>query len=111
MRRRYLAAIGGLTLVAILAGIMSYRPTSAQVSFADPAFQRAWERNDKPVADGRAARSWTWGPQPLATRREPYGANGATRLVQYFDKARMEINNPNGNPQDPFFVTNGRLVV
>jgi hypothetical protein len=31
--------------------------------------------------------------------------------VQYFDKARMEINNPGGDRNSSFFVTNGLLVV
>ena len=36
--------------------------------------------------------------------------NGATRLVQYFDKGRMEINDPNANRNNLFFVTSGLLV-
>jgi hypothetical protein len=84
---------------------------TAQTPFADPAFRQVWVRNDQPVAAGQTARAWTWGPQPLAARHEPYGTAGATRLVQYFDKSRMEINNPAGHPTDPFFVTQGRLVV
>ena len=38
-------------------------------------------------------------------------AAGGKRLVQYFDKSRMEINNPNGDPTSPFYVTNGLLTV
>lgn len=44
----------------------------------------------------RADRSWYWGPTPLTNglyegySETPYGR----RLVQYFDKARMEINSP-----------------
>src|SRR5438105_5063575 len=80
--------------------------------FADPAFQRVWQRTDAPVAEGKVARTWVWGPTPGKSLQEPFkeGSNG-THLVQYFDKARMEINNPNGNPGDPFYVTNGLLVV
>src|SRR5205085_5069241 len=32
------------------------------------------------------------------------------RLVQYYDKSRMEINNPGGNTDDPYYVSNGLLV-
>ena len=39
---------------------------------------------------------------------EPY--NGATRQVQYFDKARMEVNNPAGDPTSLYYVTTGLLV-
>ena len=35
---------------------------------------------------------------------------GGQHLVQYFDKSRMEINNPSGNRNDPFFVTQGLLA-
>ncbi len=84
---------------------------SAQ-SFADSAFESVWQRTDKPIADGRAARSWMWGPQPLTEALyEPYAeAPGGSRLVQYFDKARMEINDPNGDRSSQWFVTNGLLV-
>ncbi|MDQ3927586.1 MAG: molybdate ABC transporter substrate-binding protein, partial [Chloroflexota bacterium] len=36
---------------------------------------------------------------------------GGRRLVQYFDKSRMEINNPSGDKNSPFYVTNGLLTV
>ncbi|HUS15602.1 MAG TPA: hypothetical protein VM536_11375 [Chloroflexia bacterium] len=103
--------LGGLTLMLTLVGQAA--PAGAQVAgFADPAFQRTWERTDKPVADAKANRSWFWGPSPGFSIQEPYkqGAGG-TRLVQYFDKTRMEINNPGGNQNDPFYVTNGLLAV
>jgi hypothetical protein len=78
----------------------------------DPAFQRTWQKADGPVAAHSANRSWLWGPSPIFTGKEAYaeGANG-THLVQYFDKSRMEINNPSGNANDPFYVTNGLLTV
>ncbi|MDQ2809178.1 MAG: glycoside hydrolase [Chloroflexota bacterium] len=80
--------------------------------FVDPAFARVWERSDRPVRDGLAARPWIWGPAPFAAGNEPYaqGPNGQ-RLVQYFDKARMEINNPAADSTAKWFVTNGLLVV
>ena len=80
--------------------------------FVDPAFARVWERSDRPVRDGQAARPWLWGPAPFAAGNEPYaqGQNGH-RLVQYFDKARMELNNPAADSPAKGFVTNGLLVV
>ena len=59
----------------------------------------------------RSGRSWYWGPGAWFDYAEFYrqSPNGL-RTVQYFDKARMEINNPN----DRSFqggVTNGLLVV
>jgi hypothetical protein len=54
-----------------------------------------------------------WGPgaytPPMA---EPYNDSpDGVRLVQYTDKSRMEINDPTGDPNELWFVTNGLLVV
>ncbi|MEP6776162.1 MAG: hypothetical protein ABJA50_11260 [Chloroflexota bacterium] len=104
-----------LTLAGVAcAGLLALAGTVAAQSsgFADPAFQAVWQRTDAPVAEGKVARTWVWGPAPGKSMQEPFAEGaGGTHLVQYFDKARMEINNPNGNPADPFYVTNGLLVV
>ncbi|RIK34938.1 MAG: hypothetical protein DCC58_21035, partial [Chloroflexi bacterium] len=86
---------------------------AAAVAPGNPAFQRTWERTDQPVASGAVARTWIWGPEAnTAVLTEPYAeAPGGQRQVQYFDKSRMEINNPSGDPTSPFYVTNGLLVV
>jgi hypothetical protein len=74
--------------------------------------QQAWARPDRPIKDGRLgpqqARSWVWGPEPItAPATEQYAEGvGGTRTVQYFDKSRMEINNPSA-PN----VTNGLLAM
>jgi hypothetical protein len=102
-----------LTVLACLL-IGSVPGVHAQSSgFADPAFQQLWERTDAAVKAGRATNSWLWGPEPLSPSvHERYDqAPGATRLVQYFDKARMEINNPNANRGAVWFVTNGLLPI
>jgi len=81
--------------------------------FADPAFGSLWTRTDSLVASHAASRSWFWGPAPdTKGLMEPYAeGKGGQRLVQYFDKSRMEINNPSADPAGPFYVTNGLLVV
>jgi hypothetical protein len=79
-----------------------------QLTLAHPAFERTWVRTDQLVAQGQVARTWYWGPQSISGGlQEDYveGAGGK-RLVQYFDKGRMELNNPNADPTNPFFVTN-----
>ncbi len=90
-------------------------PTPATGFFGDGAFRIVWERADLPVA--RAVRdlqprSWIWGNQPLTDGfHEVYHESpGGTRLVQYFDKSRMEISNPTA-PRDAWYVTNGLLVI
>jgi hypothetical protein len=114
MRTRWARA--GLSFATAAALLVSAAPaltTSAQTGgFAHDAFRRAWERTDLPVAQGLVARTWVWGPVAGRSLEEPFqeGRNG-THLVQYFDKARMEINDPNSDPNNPFFVTNGLLVV
>lgn len=82
-----------------------------QPEFADPAFQQTWERYDRPVYRGEAVRSYTWGASISSGMQEPYqeGASG-THLVQYFEKSRMEINDPNADKSNPFFVTQGLLA-
>jgi hypothetical protein len=75
------------------------------------AFQQVWQRSDLPVASQRVIRTWIWGPDALAIHNETYNQSATgTRLVQYFDKARMEINDLSGDRSSPWFVTNGLLV-
>ncbi|MFW6075410.1 MAG: PQQ-dependent sugar dehydrogenase, partial [Chloroflexota bacterium] len=83
------------------------------MAFADDAFQRTWSRTDAPVADEVISRTWMWGPEPVSgPLAEPYAESpDGERLVQYFDKSRMEITVPNGNPWSVWHVTNGLLVL
>src|SRR5215210_2348921 len=84
----------------------------SNVGFADPAFNRLWNRTDAPVAAGRTSRSFMWGPKPLtAGIMEDYNnAPGGKRVVQYFDKTRMELTNPGADSSSPYYVTNGLLA-
>jgi hypothetical protein len=76
-------------------------------------FARRWARTDQPVADGTTKRTWIWGPEATTgILDEEYAESpGGTRQVQYFDKSRMELNDPTGDPGSPFYVTNGLLVI
>ncbi len=106
----FLAALGVLLGVFVAVGP---RVAQAQAGgFADPAFQTLWARTDQLVSLNVVARSWYWGPRPGLSRQEPWlQAPGGIRLVQYFDKARMEISNPMGDRTSPFFVTTGLLTI
>jgi hypothetical protein len=96
--------------VVITQGVAGQRPPPAWT--VDATFYHAWARADAPVAAGATARSWLWGPEPFAVANEPWAqAVGGRRLVQYFDKARMEVNNPHADPANPYYVTNGLIVV
>ena len=108
MNKRLMSVVGAaLTLAAAVAGLSQGSGAAAQGSlqsgsFADPAFQRVWTRTDQLVAQGQAGRSWFWGPQPRTAHAGAVaGAPGGQRLVQYFDKSRMEINDPNARPEQP----------
>jgi hypothetical protein len=103
-----------LLLSVGLLPLLMASPALAQtaINFNTPGFASTWNRVDKPVQDGTGgARSYTWGPpvsQGQAISSEPY--NAGSRQVQYFDKARMEINNPGADPGSLYYVTTGLLV-
>lgn len=95
-------ALPGVSLAQIKPG-----PPPAE----NAAFGELWQRADLPVAKGRVQRSWLWGPKSIATMSEPLAESpGGFRQVQYYDKARMEVNNPNADPNSAGYVTNGLLV-
>lgn len=68
--------------------------SAASGAFADPAFQQLWAKTDANPSGG----SYVWGPGPFTGGlQEDYKeAPGGKRLVQYFDKARMELSAPGG---------------
>jgi hypothetical protein len=87
-----------LCAVAVL--VSQCAPISGHTAsiFADSAFQEQWQQ-------GEALAPNFWGPPVNAKdgRQESYKeATGGTRLVQYFDKGRMELTNGT--------VTNGLLA-
>jgi hypothetical protein len=88
-----LLSVCALALVSIAA-----MPAGAANTFANPAFQTQWQQ-------GEALTPNFWGPLANAKdgQQEPYKeASGGQRLVQYFDKGRMELTNGT--------VTNGLLA-
>jgi Tol biopolymer transport system component len=98
-----------LALVATL--VCQQLVASAAEDPANEHFLRVWERTDRPVADGDVERTWMWGPAVSGELSERYGAPDVRRAVQYFDKSRMEITDPNADPASGWYVTNGLLAV
>jgi glucose/arabinose dehydrogenase len=92
--------------------VTAYQHGSLYRVVADDSLARTWARADAPVADGDATRTWLWGPEPFTTvLTESYAeAPGGERYVQYFDKGRLELTDPAGNPADPWRVSAGLLV-
>ncbi len=93
--RRKLALTATFVLLVSLAGMASFQAAS---SYADPQFKTQWDQ-------GEAITPNFWGPLANAKdgQQEDYkDVPGGKRLVQYFDKGRMELTNGK--------VTNGLLA-
>src|SRR5215472_4103802 len=103
---RYRVAALSIAAILLLAStIGAFLAVGAASSFASPAFQTQWNNVESVIPN-------FWGP--LSTARdgqaEPYvegsfNGQAGMRLVQYFDKARMELTTPTSP------VTNGLLTV
>ncbi len=101
------------TTGVLTAGLLFFSlAVQAAFNFNDGGFATTWNRVDKPVQDNaNPGRGYTWGPVVSGSESQTGELyNGATRKVQYFDKARMEVNNPATNPADLYYVTTGLLV-
>src|SRR4051794_18897335 len=106
--RRSGFALISVLFASLLLGLGNFSVAFAAQSFASPDFQNVWNRTDKQVANGSLSRTFLWGPEPnTAALQEDYAeAPGGKRLVQYFDKSRMEITKPDGDKSSPYYVTN-----
>jgi 5-hydroxyisourate hydrolase-like protein (transthyretin family) len=100
-------------VLALLLAIMSFAPAAAQQITTEEAFFNTWARTDLPVEQDLVDRTWMWGPDPnTEIIREPYVDHPiGQREVQYWDKARMEVNDPTAPYDGQWYVTNGLLVV
>jgi hypothetical protein len=117
---RRLSRFHGITIVLVVVAIVvtvagSVFAIDHEHPIGNPAFERVWQRQDRPV-DERVTtdRSWTWGPSRSATMTEQFvdATDGSgQRTVQYFDKSRMEINDPGADPTAQWYVTNGLLPI
>ena len=117
MLRSFLARKGTAIAAALLLGVTALggMPVGAapfdgnRTNFADERFATVWSRTDHDAV--RTGRTWYWGPNAWFDYAEFYrqGENGL-RTVQYFDKARMELNNPADRSGTNRGVTNGLLV-
>jgi hypothetical protein len=103
---RFLLAFFLLLALAVAVIVFAPPPAESAPVVANPKFNAMWEYSDKYVNDvPGAGRGFTWGPNSLAVLQEDYQeAPGGKRLVQYFDKSRMELS-PDGK-----YVTNGLLT-
>ena len=80
--------------------------------FGDANFGSVWQQADGPIAAGQASRSWLWGnPGWIGYEGYDQAKPNANRMVQYFDKSRMEINDPSADRNSQWFVSNGLLTM
>src|SRR5690606_12515473 len=95
----------------LLAGTVWSSTALAAPTIGNDAFRRVWDRQDRAVAEQVSGRSWTWGPAPISEPIREVFADGpeGQRVVQYFDKSRMEINDPTADPNSTWYVINGLL--
>ena len=98
----------GVMLGTLLSGVV---PALGEPVAGAP-FARVWERMDGAVARGAVARTWVWGPEArTGAIVEPYRESpGGNRLVQYWDKGRMEVTTPDAEPGSEWYVTSGLLA-
>jgi len=104
-------ALTRIIVLVLAVALLPALPAAAEPIGQD-AFRRTWERTDLPVATLRVSRTWMWGPEAFSpVLYEDYADSpGGKRQVQYFDKSRMEINDPAADPNSLWYVTNGLLA-
>ena len=107
--KRILGSIAALATALLIA----VQPAFAAPIIGNPAFSRVWDRQDLAIALHLTGRSWTWGPAPISEVLREQFAEGVEgkRTVQYFDKSRMEINDPTADQNASWYVTNGLLPI
>jgi outer membrane protein assembly factor BamB len=96
MKKKYIFA--ALCAMALILPLMTMVAQAADPTFGNELIKNRWIEQDRLVGSAGVTRPYTWGPSvpeaPVAIM-EPYNSSpGGMRQVQYFDKARMEINNP-----------------
>jgi hypothetical protein len=117
LTRRSLHAAFALILIVSLVSISAQNPaTRAQdidipPEFAADPIPDIWADADSEAARQAADRSWIWGPAIRSATHEPYADSpDGVRAVFYFDKARMEINDPDEDQDSIWYATSGLLI-
>jgi len=96
----------GAGLVDAAKAIKAVQGTTTTQQSGPPPYTSTYNRYDGPVLSGAVKRGFIWGPQVNSNRVEAYAdAPGGQRQVWYFDKGRLELNNPQTAQ-----ITSGLLV-
>jgi hypothetical protein len=116
LTRRNLHACLALILAVSVATLSAPLPAIAQDLDVEPEFASEpipdiWAQADSESSRSAAERSWIWGPSILSATHEPYVESpSGHREVYYFDKARMEINDPSASWDSLWYATSGLLI-
>ena len=116
MTQRSLYVAFALILTVSLVSISAPTPADGRdldvsADFAQQPIPDIWQQVDGEDVRRDSERSWIWGPTIRSATHEPYVESpGGTRAVYYFDKARMEINNPDAPQDSIWYATSGLLI-
>jgi N-acetylmuramoyl-L-alanine amidase len=102
-----------LVFLVPLLPLLGLPPAAVAEEPWNPSFARTWARTDRPVAELLVNRTWMWGPEAFSggLLEDYVDVPDGRRLVQYYDKSRMEItNDPSVPPESVWYVTNGLLA-
>ena len=104
-RRRYL--VGGSILLGVMALATMLAPLSTQGAsqFANPAFQTQWQSLERVIPNFYGPLSTAYDPMTEQYVEGQYNGQSGVRLVQIFDKARLEQITPSRR------ITSGLLTV
>ena len=110
MIKKFSFSFTAIVVVTLFSALFSVTAQAADPDFGSlDQFRQRWLAQDHLVGTPGVLRPYTWGPNipnaPTNLSESYNNSPGGQRRVLYFDKARMEINNPaNG------FVTTGLVV-
>lgn len=82
---------------------------SGYYAYANPAFYNSWYKVDGVVSNGVVRRPLYWGAGPVSDKLDNSPSDPG-RIVQYFDKGRMEITDVNGDKSGPYYVSSSLLA-
>ena len=89
MVRRNVRFVGSGALMGVLLSLILVLPSLSAADFATGAFKDLWSKTDA----NPGGKTYVWGPSAFTDGlSEDYKeAQGGKRVVQYFDKGRMEL--------------------
>lgn len=77
----------------------------------DPSIQAVWDQTDGQIVRGEVQRPWIFGPEAISAGIESYPQSPTGyRKVVYYDKGRLDLNDPTKEPGSTWLVQGALLV-